>query len=382
MLNPLAEAIREGFSGENLKQFQEQGYCILKDVLKPEAAQKYLDEILLASKNTTNNNTSNNNNKNNHNNNFEQNQQLGRFSPNKVEFLLASGPIQLVKPHVFECDLHKPEDRKHLPQFENIFGSHNNNNNHGKKEDEKSSNSLVNLGDAEQITHIVNERFPEMQLANTFNATNHDENKNSTQQVATSSSSSSASSIAQFITLKLQINNGGAFPLHHDNPGKPNKRKLTLALYLTKKWTEASHGGQLVLQPFLGQEVVIPPVFNTLALFRSDLISHRVMPAKLGSTRYCFTIWFDSLNVNADDEVNLRAKHLTREFIPTLKISPIHRSLMRAVYDEEFRSSLKDCFGEGTKELMISLKMHEAHTAPLMKNAAVADFVKILRELK
>jgi Rps23 Pro-64 3,4-dihydroxylase Tpa1-like proline 4-hydroxylase len=337
--HPLADSVRRAFTGDALKQFQEEGYCVLKNVVEEAAAQKYLDEIQKAFEKTKSN-------------------PFGRFEPNKVEFLLASGPIQLVKPNVFESDLHKPEQRKGLDQLGKIF--------EGSNDDDKDKNkdsSSSSFGDAERISMIINERFPEMKLTN-------------------SSNFSSSSDMSQHITLKLQVNQGGAFPIHHDNPGPPSKRKLTLALYLTKNWQNESHGGELVLQPFLGREIVIPPIFNTLVLFRSDLISHRVNPEKLGSRRFCFTIWFDSLNVNSDDEVNLRAKHLTREFISVLKTSPIHRSLMRAVYDEEFKSSLKDCFGEGTRELMISLKMHEAHIAPLLKNPQVAEFVKVLRDMK
>jgi len=344
--HPLAKAVEKAFTGEAISQFNQQGFCVLKNALKDEEAQTYLDDLLTAFEPTKNNSTSNKN-------------PFGRFEPNKVEFLLASGPIQLVKPNVYECDMHKSEQRKGLSSFENVFTGHGENDREGQN------------GDADQIANIINERLPEMGLLTSKHAKDGSEEENN-----------QSGSIAQHITLKLQVNKGGAFPLHHDNPGVPNKRKLTLALYLTKDWKKETHGGELVFQPFLGEQVVVPPAFNTLVLFRSDLASHRVFPAKPGSTRYCFTIWFDSSKTNSDEEVNLRAKHLTPEFMPTLKTSPIHRSLMRAVYDEEMRASLKDCFGEGTREYMISVKMHEAHVAPLMKNPAVANFIKLLKEEK
>jgi hypothetical protein len=55
-------------------------------------------------------------------------------------------------------------------------------------------------------------------------------------------------------TVKLQCNkgNGGCFPLHFDNPGAPNKRKLTMLIYFNPEWSPGD-GGELQLQPFLEQ---------------------------------------------------------------------------------------------------------------------------------
>lgn len=38
--------------------------------------------------------------------------------------------------------------------------------------------------------------------------------------------------------LKVQRNGGGGacFPFHYDNPGRPNKRRLTCLLYLNPEW--------------------------------------------------------------------------------------------------------------------------------------------------
>ena len=95
------------------------------------------------------------------------------------------------------------------------------------------------------------------------------------------------------ITIKLQYNSGhgGCFPLHYDNPGLPNKRKVTILTYLNEEWKEGD-GGELMLQPFLEKTVVIPPLMGRVVIFRSDLLLHRVLPAM--RPRYCFTIWVDS----------------------------------------------------------------------------------------
>lgn len=304
------------------QQFNDDGYCVIANALDSDsggdsrlgsaAAAAYLSDIKTCWS------------------------KLRAFVPNMVEFLTASGPLQLTKPNIYECDLHQRQVREQLPEFKKLFDE-----------------------DLVPLIHFLNATFPHLALIDGSSA----------------GGASPTDAVAKSLTVKLQINKGGCFPWHYDNPSPPNKRKLTLALYLTPDHDAEKDGGEIVLMPFLRDAVVVPPAFNTLVLFRSDLVNHRVMPMSPQKCRYCFTIWFDSAQVNPDDEVNLRAKHLTVDFIPSLMRSPIQRVLSRAVYDEEYRAALVDCFGEGSRECTLSLRMHEAHLKPLLSNPAVKAFV-------
>ena len=152
---------------------------------------------------------------------------------------------------------------------------------------------------------------------------------------------------------------GGCFPLHYDNPGPPNRRKLTCLVYLNPAWVDGD-GGELVVQQFGGETVVIPPLHDRLALFYSDRVLHHVLPAR--RPRYCFTVWIDGVegSVNTDEDVLLRAKHLrvgsgasepSREDVAAaaerLRNSPLQRALSRSVYREAYERSLIECQGEG-----------------------------------
>lgn len=260
----------------------------------------------------------------------------GLMQPNKVQFLTGQGPIEVTKPHVFEADMHQQHVRRALPAFEELFDA-----------------------GVTRVVDAMNETWPALQLT-----------RGETPQEQ-----------AKTFTIKAQVNEGGCFPWHYDNPAKPNKRRLTFALYLCDGWSPEC-GGELVVMPFLRPQVVIPPRFNRLVLFRADMVVHRVLPCRLGYTRYCFTIWLDSETTNLDEEVNLRAKHLTLDSLPLLQGTPLQRALSRAVYSEEYVRSAVECFGEGSREAKISNMIHEAHVKPLKASTAVAAFVEKLRSVR
>jgi len=319
-MHPLAAAVAASFEGTLLEQWKHEGFCVLPPgTLCSKAAESYQREI------------------------SQSFHTPGRFVPNKVEFLLASGPLQLVKEHIYECDLHSEASRKGMLAFEELFS----------------------YGLAE-IATVLNARDSTLELT-----------------------VSPGAAMKEHATVKLQVNTGGgSFPWHTDNPQPPNKRKVTLAVYLTLDW-KPEMGGELVLQPFLGKALVIPPAFVTMVLFRSDVINHRTLPtakafhAQATRPRECFTIWFDSEAVNREEDVFLRAKHLTAEWIPHLMSNnPQHRSITRAVYEEEYREALIDCFGEGSQQTLVSLKVHDAHLAPLLRNPALVKFLELLRAQK
>jgi len=183
-------------------------------------------------------------------------------------------------------------------------------------------------------------------------------------------------------SVKLQYNrgNGGCFPLHYDNAGRPSCRKVTCVVYLNPDWKEGD-GGELELMPFLQPKVVIPPLFDRAVLFQSDRILHRVRPATV--ERYCFTIWLDSGTTNADADCNLTARHLSTEkrAVDEFSRSPVQRAVSRAVYAEEFEVSLRACMqGEtGCDELL------EEHTTAVAKARAhpqLGPFVEHLRGIR
>jgi hypothetical protein len=357
------DALEQLLTEERVRQFQEEGFIVLSDesCLPVAIASELRDEV-------------------------RSTYTKGLMSPNQVQFLGSSKPITITKPNIFEFDMHNAA-RTHLKLLTNLF-----------ERDLKNLISMLNkkiagldlLGGEE-----VHEEFAAESSHPGAGNVGQSQNEKDEKKKA-------VKNVYDNITLKLQANCGGAFPWHYDNPGPPNKRKLTLAVYLTEGWTDGC-GGEIELWPFLTQSPLsIAPALGTVVLFRSDLILHRVRPwtrkncqgqgtsgstngtatEGLPNTRFCFTIWFDSGKVNADDEVNLRAKNLVESFIPTLLKSPVQRSLSRAVYDEEYRTALADCFGDGTTDYKVSIAIHEAHLKPLLQSAQVRQFIELLRQKK
>lgn len=263
----------------------------------------------------------------------------GGKTQNEVEFLTADGPVKLAKPHIYECDLYNTQIRKQLPLFDSLFEGQ--------------------LGEVVELLRDKVDCCEDLQPCE------------------------SADLASRSVTLKLQMNEGGAFPWHYDNPGKPNKRRLTIAVYLTEDWTPEM-AGELQLMSFLGRCVTIPPQFCTLVLFKSDTTLHRVRPivSAVGSVRYCFTIWFDGAQTNSDDDLFLKMHHLEESAIPFLRRSAVQRTLSRAVYQMEYEESLADCFGEDTQALRISLREHHAHLRQLLQHEKVCTFLEVLRDYR
>jgi hypothetical protein len=263
----------------------------------------------------------------------------GGKTQNEVEFLTADGPVKLKKPHIYECDLYNTAIRQQLPLFNSLF--------------EGQLGELVEL--LREKVDCCEDLLP----------------------------CDTADIASRSVTLKLQMNEGGAFPWHYDNPGRPNKRRLTMAVYLTEDWTPAM-AGELQLMPFLGPCVTVPPKFCTVAFFKSDSTLHRVRPivSAEGKVRYCFTIWFDGALTNGDDDLFLKMRHLQEDSIPLLRRSAVQRTLSRAVYEKEYEQSLLDCFGADTPALKISLREHHAHLQQLLKYEKVRQFLEVLREYR
>jgi len=249
----------------------------------------------------------------------------GHFEPNRTQFSTAAGEsMQFSKPNIYERDLHDEGARGRVRE-------------------------LAALWEQDELVDALNDKAPGLMLARGTGAR----------------------------TLKLQWNRGGGgcFPVHYDNPGRPNRRRITCLAYLNEDWEEG-HGGELMLYPFCRRWVKIPPLMDRVVLFQSDRVLHRVLPA--AQERFCFTIWLDGGGVNSDDDVTLRlggaALQDLRGTARALAASPAQRSLSRAVYEEEYEESLRECMegAEGHGEMLAS---HRAFLAGVKKNGPLAKLV-------
>ena len=269
---------------------------------------------------------------------FEAN---GDFLPNQVQFTIPGRPEPIVatKPGVFEIDLHDESKRLKSAAFGALFEG--NAFVHALQPIEKhlaARDSTTNCGPADSTS--------------TSAPPTHTEKRQQPVRLEPGPNGK---------TIKLQVNTGGAFPLHYDNPGRPNRRRWTCLVYLNRDWAPGD-GGELVLVPFgaAPSGVTIQPKFNTLVVFRSDLLLHRVLTSN--RPRYCFTVWLDahSSDVNVDRDVFLKQRHLElpfQELVKLLHDSPLQRVISRAVYADVYEDSLRMCIrGSGS-----SKKQHSSH---------------------
>jgi len=260
----------------------------------------------------------------------------GFVKPNKTQFATPEGAVALfTKPNIYELDLHDVNIRKMLTEFNELF--------------DRGGDDLVSA---------LNHHLPCLQLVSGPNGK----------------------------TIKLQINkgNGGCFPHHYDNPGRPNKRQLTCLLYLNKDWKNGD-GGELQLTPFLGKKVIIEPLFDRFVIFYSDRVLHRVLPAVV--MRHCFTIWIDGSQTNTDDDVLLKAKHIDAseqgfmQSVEALRRSPLQRVLSRSIYAEEYEQSLRECMKDSDGgDVMISA--HRLHLRAASANPRLQAFVDRCRQYR
>jgi len=147
--------------------------------------------------------------------------------------------------------------------------------------------------------------------------------------------------------VKVQLNEGtgGCFMMHYDTSAAVSSRAVTALLYLNSDYLSGVHGGELQLFPFPLSPVIIEPRHNTLALFCSTELLHRVMPAH--HRRLCLSIWFKSseseklwfpnrlpILPDADKTLNdLFYNHQSR------------RLLAKVFYRKEYASSFVEAFG-------------------------------------
>lgn len=191
-------------------------------------------------------------------------------------------------------------------------------------------------------------------------------------------------------TIKLQHNRGqgACFPLHYDNPGGADRRKITCLLYLNRDW-KPGDGGEIRLVPFLQPHIDIEPRFDRMVLFMSDSMLHRVLPCN--SERYCLTIWLESSTANSPAEEDrsalaaLSALNLGDEaengFLRSVMRPSMQRNLSRAIYEEEYAESIRECMNNAEGSDLL-LQTHENRVAELKKKPQVASLIESLKALK
>ncbi|EKX39892.1 hypothetical protein GUITHDRAFT_158359 [Guillardia theta CCMP2712] len=297
----------KGVEEEKVGEMRERGFCVIDEFMGRERARRMRDEISML-------------------------KEMGKLTPNKVQFSLNGRIEHFTKPNIYEADMHDPSIREHVTELTELFFS-------------------------DEMVQLLQETFPELHLKLGTRAR----------------------------TLKLQMNagQGGCFPLHYDNPGRPNMRKVTCLLYLNEGWKEGD-GGELELVPFLGKPVVIEPIMDRMVLFRSDLLLHRVLPNK--EARYCLTIWIDAEegHVNRDEDVMLkisRKEESIESVVEQLRRSPSQRALSRAIYDQEYKQSILDCM-QTSEEVKPMIAAHELHVAATHANATLSSLVRLLASLR
>ncbi|MGB3289438.1 MAG: 2OG-Fe(II) oxygenase [Burkholderiaceae bacterium] len=85
---------------------------------------------------------------------------------------------------------------------------------------------------------------------------------------------------------------GHCYRKHMDQHKNQRHRKISLVLYLNPEWSSDGHGELCLYSPQDGNKLVerVLPMPGRLAVFRSDLIPHEVMPCT--QPRWSLTGWF------------------------------------------------------------------------------------------
>ena len=107
--------------------------------------------------------------------------------------------------------------------------------------------------------------------------------------------------------LAVTLGGGARYPLHVDNVGLPDTRKLTAIVYLNPGWSDVpapagggSNGGELRLWTTPEDCVDIGADGGVFVLFWSDQLPHEVLPCFEKSEaghRYALTLWLVSENL-------------------------------------------------------------------------------------
>ncbi|MFW7340830.1 2OG-Fe(II) oxygenase [Pollutimonas sp. H1-120] len=87
---------------------------------------------------------------------------------------------------------------------------------------------------------------------------------------------------------------GHRYRKHMDQHQGQSQRKISLVLYLNSEWSETDHGELCLYSPRDENTIIerVLPMPGRLAVFRSDLIPHEVMPC--AQPRWSLAGWFRS----------------------------------------------------------------------------------------
>ncbi|CEM34729.1 unnamed protein product [Vitrella brassicaformis CCMP3155] len=103
--------------------------------------------------------------------------------------------------------------------------------------------------------------------------------------------------------------------------------------------------------------------------------------------RYCFTIWVDAPadKVNTPQETQLRLSPSALDdpdaLIEALRLSPLQRSLSRAVYDEEYEESISQCMA-GAPGCQEMVQAHRMSVDASRQSAGLRKLIDLLRQHK
>jgi len=152
-------------------------------------------------------------------------------------------------------------------------------------------------------------------------------------------------------TLKVQVNDGGAFHMHYDTKTSISNRAITALLYLNPDYKSGQDGGELELFPFPLEPVLVEPAHDTFALFCSTETLHRVRTSR--AKRRALAIWFSSekpdelffpsivppiLNIDYSEEEIRQLKLLVSS-------RQSRRLLAKVKYRSHYHQSYFDAFG-------------------------------------
>ena len=170
-------------------------------------------------------------------------EQAKLFLPNKVQFTVQSNgqsvPLVVTKPHIFEVDLHDQSKRKLVPNFDNLFRHdvlsevmqdvEDQMRCHSKsRHTEKLVQTPGHVGTVHTPTTTATSAGATIRTSNETNDQPFSSSHSGAAQVTWQDQHYRWSKLGRGTnskTIKLQINYGGSFPFHFDNPGPPNKRR-------------------------------------------------------------------------------------------------------------------------------------------------------------
>ncbi|PRP75791.1 hypothetical protein PROFUN_08785 [Planoprotostelium fungivorum] len=180
------------------------------------------------------------------------------------------------------------------------------------------------------------------------------------------------------LDIKIQYNagEGGCFPMHFDTTTNVSKRRVTGTLYLNPDWIP-EHGGQLRVYPFPYDIMDVDPLNDRLVLFSSHETLHRVMPSH-APARYCITLWY---YVDQDSPQSLQIPRFSWlrqvEGIGFLLNPNTRKLLSKIVYDNHWRESVRQSFGEQKEEIEKILANHNKEVEHIKKQLSpeILDFL-------